>query len=67
MTGRRLPWERVSSSWWVCAVGYVQQERGAWMAYVYRNTRTGESWTEQKPGFGSADGAKRWVEEQAEE
>jgi hypothetical protein len=48
-------------------VGYVQQERGAWMAYVYRNTRTGESWTEQKPGFGSADGAKRWVEEQAED
>ena len=67
MTGRRFPWERVSSSWWVCAVGYVQQERGAWVAYVYRNMRSGESWTDQKPGFGNADGAKRWVEEQAEE
>ena len=67
MAGRRLIWERVSLSWWVCGEGYVKQERGVWAAWVHRNTRVGRKWTEHKPGFGSADGAKRWVEEQAEE
>jgi hypothetical protein len=67
LTGPRLHWEQVSLRLWICDIGYIKQERGVWAAFVYRNMRTGESWIDHQAGFGSADDAKRWVEERAEE
>ena len=64
---KRVKWERVNTDWWSSCLGDARQEEGdLWSAYVYRNTRVGEAWTERRPGFGSAAAAKLWVEREAE-
>lgn len=61
-------WEKVTQTYWSASVGYVSEEtEGIWTAYVYRNVRSGKSWTDKKPGFVSLSAAKRWVEKNAEE
>jgi len=45
----------------------MEEEGRLWTAYVYRNVRSGNSWTESKKGFRAAAWAKRWVEDHAEE
>jgi hypothetical protein len=62
----RVHWERVSKNWWSSAVGCVREERGIWTAFVYKNTRTGEAYTETQTGFDTALGAMRWVENKCE-
>ncbi len=64
---RPVRWEQVSPIWWSSEIGYTMEEEGMWTAYVYRNVRSGNSWTESKPGFRAAAWAKRWVEDHAEE
>jgi hypothetical protein len=59
-------WERISKSWWNSAVGCAREERGIWTAFVYKNTRTGEAYTESKTGFATAMAAKSWVENRCE-
>jgi len=63
----RVYWEKESPKWWSSCIGYVMEEGGQWAGYVYHNSRRGESWTERKPGFRTAQVAKRWVEDNAEE
>jgi len=64
----RFGWERVSGSLWTCDAGYVEKKakEGVWTANVYRNVRTGMSWTESKKGFDTAPAAMAWVENHAE-
>lgn len=64
---RRLYWEQVSLKRWVSAVGFVEEDHGAWTAHVYRNQRTGSEWTERKTGFAANADARRWVEREAED
>jgi hypothetical protein len=63
-----LKWDRMAPDWWSSAAGYIRlEENNTWRAYLYRNTRAGRGWTETKPGFHTADRAKRWIEREAED
>jgi hypothetical protein len=62
----RVHWERVSKNWWSSAVGCAREEKGIWTGFVYKNTRTGEAYTETQTGFDTALGAIRWVENKSE-
>ena len=64
----RFGWERVSGSLWTCDAGYVEKKykEDVWIANVYRNVRTGMSWTESKKGFETAQAAIAWVGNHAE-
>jgi len=61
-------WERVSGSLWTCDAGYVEKKdkESVWTANVYRNVRSGMSWTESKTGYDTAHAAMAWVENHAE-
>ena len=64
----RFGWERVSATLWTCDAGYIEKKdkNSMWTANVYRNVRTGQSWTESKTGFDTASAATAWVENHAE-
>lgn len=63
-----LKWEKLSPEWWSSQAGYIKMEEGGlWTAYLLRNTRVGKGWTERRPGFRTADKARRWIEREAED
>lgn len=62
----KVHWEQLSKNWWSSSIGSVRRERGVWTAFVYKNTRAGEAYTESKTGFDTAIGAMRWVENKGE-
>ncbi|HEX3879526.1 MAG TPA: hypothetical protein VHW24_21230 [Bryobacteraceae bacterium] len=62
----RIHWEKLSKNWWSSAVGCAREERGIWTGFVYKNTRTGEAYTETETGFPTALAAIRWVENRSE-
>jgi hypothetical protein len=61
----RVFWEQVTQDWWNSPIGYVSFKDGVWTAYVYRNVRIGQAWTESKTGFRTAARAMQWVENEA--
>lgn len=59
---KAVRWEPSGPSMWTSDIGYVEEKNEIWTAYVYRNVSTGKSWTESRPGFGTHQSARAWVE-----
>ena len=63
-----LKWDKLAPDWWSSPAGFIRlEEDGFWTAHLNRNTRVGRGWIEKRPGFNSADRARRWIELEAEE
>jgi len=63
-----LEWDKSRPTFWSSVAGTIRrQDNNTWTAYLYRNTRVGRGWTEERAGFLTADKARRWIEREAED
>jgi len=66
--GKQLEWDKERPDHQSSAAGYIKMELNkSWTAYLHRNVRTGQSWTETRKGFATAEKARRWIELEAED